>query len=396
MNPTDEDRHAVAIWSDPDRCFPFSKGRVALYAILRALGLGPGDEVLVPGFTCVVVPAAICYTGATPVFYDIDPVTLQGNPVAARHAMTQRTRAVIVQHNYGNLASFGDLRVACAATKAALIEDCAHAMGARRGGDPVGTFGDAAFVSLQWSKPTTIGLGGIARANDEGLAPAIRELAEASFTDPSVLRAAYLGILSSVYRSWYRPSWYWTAQTVYRWAGARGLIQGSSSPAELISAEIPAGYCERLGSLRRASLDAALAKLPAELVRRREIYAWYRERLASIDTWHPSAADADEVSAALRYPVLVENRDDLLRRARTERVEIGDWFNAPLHPAGCRPAVFRYVAGTCPLGEAAAARVINLPTHRHVTLAAAARIVDFVQAQARFTNRIDWQQAARD
>ena len=57
---------AVAIWNEPGRTVPFIKGRVAFYAILRALGVGPGDEVLVPGFTCVVVPAAVIYTGATP------------------------------------------------------------------------------------------------------------------------------------------------------------------------------------------------------------------------------------------------------------------------------------------------------------------------------------------
>jgi perosamine synthetase len=227
------DRTAVSIWLDPDQATPFAKGRVALYAILRAIGVGEGDEVVVPGFTCVVVPAAICYTGARPVYHDIDPVSLQGSAVAAAAAITGRTRAVIVQHNFGSLAPFGDLRELCATRGIALIEDCAHAMGARLHDAPVGTFGDAAFASLQWSKPTTTGLGGIARARSPELASTIKDMADHECREPGLLQSASLGILSNLYRRWYRPSWYWTAQGIYRWAGSTVIRHhaGGLSPA---------------------------------------------------------------------------------------------------------------------------------------------------------------------
>ena len=103
-------RQAAELWLPGPAVQPFIKGRVALYAILRAAGIGPGDEVLVPGFTCVVVAAAVGYTGARPVFYDIDPDTYNGDPVQAAARITDRTRAVIVQHTYGMPADLGDCK----------------------------------------------------------------------------------------------------------------------------------------------------------------------------------------------------------------------------------------------------------------------------------------------
>jgi perosamine synthetase len=385
------DRTAASMWLDPDHATPFAKGRVALYAILRALGVGKGDEVVVPGFTCVVVPAAICYTGARPVYHDIDPVSLQGSPTAAASAITGRTRAVIVQHNFGSLAPFGGLRELCATRGIALIEDCAHAMGARFHDAPAGTFGDAAFGSLQWSKPTTTGLGGIARACSPELARTIKDMADRECREPGFLQSASLGILSSLYRSWYRPSWYWTAQGIYRWAGRRGLIRGSSTVEELSSGTMPEDYRQRFGTLRAGSLKIALQQLPSLLLHRRNIHAIYRGKLKRFETWRPPEPQPGEMHAALRYPVLVENRAELLSKARKARIELGDWFNAALHPAGSRPEAFGYHAGVARVGAAAASRIINLPTHKHVSEEDAERVLSFVVSEGRLTSAEDWQ-----
>jgi perosamine synthetase len=387
-------RRAVAVWRDPRRCLAFAKGRVALYAILRALEIGEGDEVVVPGYTCVVVPAAILYTGAVPVYHDIDPTTLQGDPRLAAAAIAERTRAVLVQHNYGALAATADLLDRCRRRGIAVIEDCAHALGAHRGQAAAGTFGTAAFCSLQWSKPTTTGLGGIARFNDADLAAAARELFRTEFAEPARLRSISLGILASLYRAWYRPAWYWSAQGLYRWAGSRGLVQGSSSAAELAAAEMPPDYRERFGALRSRSLAAALDGLPALLAHRRRIQALYAARLAGGAAWLPPGDRPDECGAALRFPLLVENRPELLQRARRARIELGDWFQAPLHPQGARAEAFGYRDGCCPWAEAAAARVINLPTHRHVDGRAAGRILRFLATHARFTPAESWPAAA--
>lgn len=377
-------RDSVAIWRDPEHCIPFMKGRVALYAILRALGIGEGDEVLVPGFTCVVVPAAICYTGAKPVYYDIDSVTLQGDPQSASDLVSERTTAVLIQHNFGAVASLGHLPDVCRERGIAIIEDCAHSLGAIVDGRPVGTLGTAAFCSLQWSKPTTTGLGGIARFGDKDQANLAKDLTSREFHDPGVLRSGYLALLSEIYRRWYRPTWYWTAQSAYRRASEFGLIQGSSSAAELHSLQMPGGYCGRFGRLRERSLDAALENLPTHILHRRSIHAHYARCLASLKAWLPPADRVGTTGVALRFPLLIENRPEFLKLAKAARVEIGDWFNSPLHPGCATESLFSYVSGTCPAAEAAAASVINLPTHKGVRESDAESIVSFVLQHATF------------
>lgn len=384
------DREAVGLWMDPSHCREFIKGRVALYAILRGYGIGRGDEVIIPGFTCVVVPAAVRYTGAQPVFHDIDPTTLQGCPQAAARAMSPQTRAVIVQHNFGMLADLGELPEICRDRGIPLIEDCAHAMGASLGGRPAGHFGDAAFASLQWSKPTTTGLGGLALMNDQSLVDRVDDLVRREFREPTVLRIVYLELLSAMYRKWFRPSLYWRAQGLYRWAGRRGLVQGSSSEEELQSGRMPDGYREVLGSRRKSSLHAAMEYLEATLPHRRRIWGFYHELLKESGFWQPPLPASGELPVALRYPLLVENRDELLQEARNARVEIGDWFNAPLHPRGIDPERFGYRAGSARIAEAAASLIINLPTHTRVTLSDAKEIVDFVLTRGQITRADTW------
>jgi len=382
-------REAIAIWQDPEHCTEFIKGRVALYAILRAMGCAEGDEVVMPGFTCVVVAGAIRYTGAKPVFYDIDKATLQGDPNSAVKAITPRTRAVIVQHNFGGIAPLGELLGVCSERGVSIIEDCAHAIGAIHDRNPVGTIGDAAFCSLQWSKPTTTGLGGIARCKDSELARKVRGLAAKEFCEPPILTTTYLRILSSAYRRFYKPSWYWRAQGIYRWAGRAGLVQGSSSDEELNTDSMPRGYRSRFGSSRSRSLKKALEGLPNLLAHRRKIHRLYRARLANLGTWLPPEDAEGSLGGALRFPLLVSNRDSLLSWARTERIELGDWFNASLHPHGCEPAAFGYRSGECPVAEQVANQVVNLPTHLQVDEQEVERILEFVVKHAKLIPAIN-------
>jgi len=367
----------VGIWLSPDHTRTFYKGRVALYALLRAAGIGPGDEVVVPGFTCVVVPAAIGYTGASPVYYDIDARTLNGDPDPATAAIGGRTRAVIVQHTFGTPADLGSLPQLCRERGVLLIEDCAHAIGATRDHQAVGTLGDAAFCSLQWSKPATIGLGGIARFNDADLGHRLDEEIAAHFRDPDLIQRVALDLLAHLHRRVLTPANYWQIQSAYRWAGRHGLVQGSSAPGELVDAGMPRDYRRTLGRSRERRLARVLGRVPETIVRRRALAAGYRHRFNAAGWWLP-AEDAHVHGIHLRFPLLVENRDEVLRLAQRGGFQVGDWFNAPLHPDTSQAAAFGYRAGMCPQAEWAAARLINLPTGPRVTSKRAEEIASFV------------------
>ena len=110
----------------PDRVTLFGKGRVALYAILRALDIGRGDEVIVPAFTCVAVPNAILYAGAGPVWVDIDPATYTIDPAAVENAISSRTRAVLAQNTFGLSAELDAIMAIAERHHLTVVDDCTH------------------------------------------------------------------------------------------------------------------------------------------------------------------------------------------------------------------------------------------------------------------------------
>lgn len=130
-------------------------GTAALHLACLALGLQPGDEVLVPALTYVATANAVRYCGATPVFCDVDPETWNLDPADAARHVTSRTRGIVAVHLYGVPASMQRLADLCDARGLWLVEDAAEAIGARLGGHPVGGFGDMATLSFYGNKVIT-------------------------------------------------------------------------------------------------------------------------------------------------------------------------------------------------------------------------------------------------
>ena len=145
-------------------------GTTTLECALRALGVGPGDEVIVPGITWIATAAAALYVGATPVIVDIDPETLCIDPSKVEAAITPRTRAVIPVHLYSALADMDRINAIAKKHGLHVIEDCAHAHGAKQHGKGAGSLSDYGSFSFQLSKLMTAGEGGCLTTNDERLA----------------------------------------------------------------------------------------------------------------------------------------------------------------------------------------------------------------------------------
>jgi dTDP-4-amino-4,6-dideoxygalactose transaminase len=130
--------------------------------------------------------------------------------------------------------------------------------------------------------------------------------------------------------------------------------------------------------------------LPGRLAHRRRIYALHRDLLANVGTWQPLLSQAGKVGAALLYPLLVENREQVRTEARDRRIELSDWFKDVLHPRGANRQAFGYRGGTSPTGEAAAC-IVNLPTHTGIREHEAGRVGDFLTARPEFTPAGSWQ-----
>lgn len=141
----------------------------ALHLALAALGIGPGDEVIVPSFTWIATANAVLYCGATPVLCDVDPATCNIDPASAAAKVTGRTRAVIPVHLFGLCADIDALRAALPG-HVRIIEDAACAAGASYKGRPAGSLGDAACFSFHPRKSITTGEGGMLTTADAALA----------------------------------------------------------------------------------------------------------------------------------------------------------------------------------------------------------------------------------
>ena len=144
-------------------------GTVALHLALAALGIGPGDEVIVPTLTYVASVNAITFVGATPVFCECDRHTWQLDPIDVAARITPKTRAIMVVHLYGQPAPMMEIMALAKRHKLLVVEDAAEALGSRIGGHHMGTFGDVGTFSFYGNKTLTTGEGGLVVTNSDAL-----------------------------------------------------------------------------------------------------------------------------------------------------------------------------------------------------------------------------------
>jgi perosamine synthetase len=258
-----------------------SSGTAALHVALLALGIGPGDEVVVPAYTFPATANAVELCGAHAVLVDIDADTFVVDVAAVAAAMTPRTRAVIAVHLFGRPVDWEALQTAVP-QEVVLLEDAAGALGARYRGTPCGALGVAACLSFHPRKIVTTGEGG------------------AVTTDEAELDAAV--------RRWRHHGW-----------------------ATLGDMPAP-GFNYRLPDLLCAIGIPQLARLEELLAARERVAGWYTERLEHL-VFTPSAADGDR-HGWQAYVVQLDRRDAALAALRNEGIEaqIGTWALHRLEP----------------------------------------------------------------
>ena len=353
----------------------FWKGRIALYAILKALEIGEGDEVLLPGFTCIVVANAVRLCGATPVYVDITKNTYNMDPQSLLQNITPRSRAVIIQHTFGIPADMDSLIEIVERYQLHIIEDCAHAIGSIYKGRHVGSFGKAAFFSSQWSKPYTTGLGGMAATSDANLADRLGQI-QSRFAFPPKVQVAKLYAQYRLYERVFTPRLYWRAVRVLGALSKLRIFVGSSSHQEL------QGHRSWDAEWRMSTFQAGIGLKRLEGLtedhRHRSLIVHLYENILNRRGWSLPETPAHCEPIFLRYPVRVGNKCELLQRARDAGIEMGSWFESVLHPMHGPLDRYGYRAGMCPSAERTATEVVNLPLHRRVSLDEAKRIAEFV------------------
>lgn len=360
--------------------FTFFKGRVALYAILKAMGVKHGDEVILPGFTCIVVSNAIIYLGAIPVYIDIDPDTYNIDPVKledgkGRLWQVERAKVIIAQHTFGIPAAMDKICQIAKKYNLYVIEDSCHALGSKYKDKEVGKIGDAAFFSSQWSKPITTGLGGWTVVNSPELKGKIKKIHE-GLIKPSTWENLILKTQYIIYSNLVTPSLFWFAQNTYRAFSKYGIAIGSSSIREL-EGTMPKGYEKKMSIWQREILENKFKEIDKTIAHRKWVTSFYEHLLKKKGLETAKQPKYCE-TIFLRYPFLVKNKKKVLREAQRKRIELGDWFLSPVHPnlEGWEKAGYR--KGTCPVAEEICHHIINLPTHPGIGEKEIKKTVEFI------------------
>lgn len=356
--------------------FPFWKARVALYCLLRAMEVKSGDEVIVPGYTCVMDVNPIMYLGAIPRYADIDPDTYNVDPESVRSLVSEHTRVIIAQHTYGIPAPMDELRAIAQECGAWLIEDCCLAIGSTYRGQKVGTFGDAAYWSFQWNKVFTTGLGGMATTVNDGLAERIKTVTSAEAEPPSYQSALILTLQRLVHTALIWPRTSALAREVFRRLSSTGLAIGSSDPSEF-RPKMPDGFFRTMSEGQAKAGIKRLKQLDSNLAHRRKMAEVYAQLLRD-KGWEPLATAEEHDPVLVGYPVRVQDKDHVLAQAPGKMVELGSWFESPLHPYETPLGEYGYEWGMCPVADKACREVVMLPTHPRTTEKDAKRVVDFL------------------
>jgi perosamine synthetase len=172
----EEFEHAIAAYVGTENAIGVSSGTAGLHLCVRALGIGAGDEVIVPSFAFISVANVVRYESAIPVFVDIEPATLNLDPARIENAITPRTKAIIAVHTFGYPAELSTILDIARRHQLYVIEDACEAIGAQYENRKVGVHGDAGVFSFYPNKQITTGEGGVVVTSNPRMASLIRAL----------------------------------------------------------------------------------------------------------------------------------------------------------------------------------------------------------------------------
>ncbi len=340
----------------------FATGRVGLYGLLLALGIGRGDDVMLQVPTHIVVANAIRHTGARPLYVDCDETSYNLDLSQARRRITSRTRALVLQHTFGLPAELDEIVSFTAQHDLLLIEDCVHSLGSSYEGRPLGGFGRAAVFSTEETKTISTTMGGMVVTDDETLAFELRRYQRRCAPPAESLAARYV-LKLILYHLLTEPTLHRYTRRLYTALGRRQPFPGPTVEAERRGLWA-SGLEQRLSNVQAALGLRQLRRLEENIGHRREIAAECEKELAryGFETL-PVTGQAEP--ALLRYPLRVADRERAVR-ATASRVVLGTWFTSVLEEAES-PEAGDYVDGSCPRAEAAADHLVNLPTHPRMT-----------------------------
>jgi perosamine synthetase len=304
-----------------------SSGTAALHAAMHAIGIGPGDEVIVPPMTFLATANAVVFQGGTPVFADVDPDTLLIDPAQVEARISPRTKAIIAVDYAGQPCNYEALRAITQRHSLVLVADSCHALGAEYKGKKAGTLGDLNIFSFHPVKHITTGEGGMVTTDHPSYAEKMR-------------RFRNHGIAADFRQRAKQDTWYYEM--------------------------LDLGYNYRLTDIQCALGITQLRKLPQWLRRRQAIAQHYGEFLKSLPEISPLAVRPHLFHAYHLYIILLDlarlqtDRGQIFAALRSEGIGVNVHY-IPVHLHPYYRQRFHTGPGDCPVAEWAYERMLSLP-----------------------------------
>jgi perosamine synthetase len=304
-----------------------NSGTAALHASMFALGIGPGDEVIVPAMTFVATANCIVFQGGTPVFADVDPQTLLIDPASVEACLSTKTRAIIAVDYAGQPCDYDALREISMRNHIPLVADACHSLGGRYQGRPVGTLAALNAFSFHPVKHITTGEGGMITTNDPGMAERMRIFRNHGITTDHRQRDE-------------QASWFYEMMEL--------------------------GYNYRITDFQCALGMSQLKKLPKWIERRREIAHCYNENFAILPRIKPLAVRSMTFHAYHLYVVRLNlegtnlSRSMIFKQLRENDIGVNVHY-IPVHLHPFYRNNFKTLPGLCPVSEKAYNEIISLP-----------------------------------
>jgi dTDP-4-amino-4,6-dideoxygalactose transaminase len=349
----------------------FAAGRMAFYSLLKALNIGLGDEVVLPGFTCSVMPNAVWRTGATPVFADIDSDTFGSDAGGVEKKITSRTKLIVAQHSFGIPCNVPAIVEVGKKYGIFVMEDSAIALDSAIDGIKVGNWGDAAIFSTDHSKPLNTLIGGFLYTKDKALYKRIKNYSD-NLPHLNNVHQQRLFKQFLFERKNYTPERYPRSIIINSAKALTRKIKLRQKQFVFLEADYTKQSSSGSNYPYPAKLPSFLAQLGLyELDRwdnekkRRKILLKNYLRIANslgLDEYLPKAyTDSKLEIVPLRFVFEHPNVERL--KAKMERyVDVGwTWFRTPVICCPDGPESLGYVSGSCEVGETAGKNIINWP-----------------------------------
>ena len=355
------------------KVFLLNSGRSSIYVFLKALGIGRGDEVIIQAYTCNSVPNPVLWTGAKPVYADIDPQTLNVDPDQVAKKISSKTKAIILQHTLGRLGPIEAVVELAKKWGIYVLEDCAHCLGADHKGKKLGTFGDGAIISFGREKIISSLAGGALIINNQSLVKLFEQytLEIPEFPKPQLGKEflnffAWRALLRRIY---FNP----TGQNLIKLLYKFDFFNVVTSQKELVG-QRPSWHPSTFPNILAALALEEFEKIAKYNQTRRQIADFYYENIKN----KAFKLLPKHSGVYLRVVALHPQASEVVSEAKKRGFWFGNWYDTPIYPKTADEEKLGYIRGACPNAERLSDQTLNLPNFIGMTFEEAGRVIEFI------------------